>query len=151
MGMSNEQVLEFNRGVIETFRAHGGVMPEGPFHGNPTLLMTMIGAKTGRTLTTPLTYATEDDGALIVMASAGGSPTLPAWGHNVRANPEVTVEVLGETYPATAIEVQGTDRDRALARMVETLPRFGEYQDAVDRVIPLFRLVRRSDASVAPW
>lgn len=143
MGMTNTQVLEFNRGVIETFRAHDGVMPEGPFHGNPTLLLTMTGAKTGRRLTTPLTYATDDDGALIVMASAGGSPTLPAWGHNLRANPDVTLEVLGEIFPAVAVETEGAERARVLARMVETLPRFGEYQDAVERVIPLFRLVPR--------
>lgn len=143
MGMTNEQVLDFNKGVIESFREHGGVMPEGsPFHGNPTLLLTMTGAKSGRTRTSPLTYSTDDDGSLIVMASAGGSPKLPAWGHNLRANPGVTVEVLDETYEATAIETAGAERERVLARMVETLPRFGEYQDAVDRVIPLFRLVR---------
>ena len=143
MGMTNEQVLEFNQGVIETFREHAGVMPEGsPFHGNPTLLMTMTGAKSGRTLTSPLSYATDDDGALIVMASAGGSPKLPAWGHNIRANPTVTIEVRDETYEATAVEAEGEERDRVFARMVETLPRFGDYQDAVDRVIPLFRLVR---------
>ena len=65
MGMTNEQVLEFNQGVIETFRTHAGVMPEGsPFHRNPTLLMTMTGAKSGRSLTSPLSYATDDDGAL---------------------------------------------------------------------------------------
>ena len=74
LGMTNEQVIEFNRGVIETFRAHEGVMPEGPFHNNPTLLLTMTGARSGRHLTTALTYTTDEDGALIVMASAGGQP-----------------------------------------------------------------------------
>jgi len=143
LGMTNEQVLEFNREVIETFREHQGVMPESsPFHGNPTLLMTMTGARSGRTLTSPLSYATDTDGALIVMASAGGSPKLPAWGHNLRANPSVTIEVLGETYEATAEEAEGEERDRVFARMVEALPRFGDYQQAVARVIPLFRLVR---------
>ena len=142
MGMTNEQVIEFNRGVIETFRAHDGVMPEGPFHGNPTLLLTMTGARSGRRLTTPLTYTPDEDGALIVMASAGGSPTLPAWGHNVRADPGVTIECLGETYDATAVETVGAERDRVLDRMVVALPRFGDYQEAVEREIPLFRLVR---------
>ena len=47
LGMTNEQVIEFNRGVIETFRAHEGVMPEGPFHNNPTLLLTMTGPDRG--------------------------------------------------------------------------------------------------------
>ena len=142
MGMTNQQVIEFNRGVIETFRANAGVMPEGPFHGNPTLLMTMTGARSGRRLTTPLTYTADDDGSLIVMASAGGSPTLPAWGHNVRAEPRVTVECLGETYEAAAVEALGVERDRVLERMVAALPRFGEYQASVEREIPLFRLVR---------
>jgi deazaflavin-dependent oxidoreductase (nitroreductase family) len=142
LGMTNEELLEFNRGVIETFRAHNGVMPPGPFHGNPTLLMTMTGAKTERRLTTPLTYATDDDGAPIVMASAGGSPTLPAWAHNIRANPEVVVELPGETYAATAVEATGAHREPAYQRMIETLPRFAEYQASVERTIPLFRLVR---------
>ena len=140
--MTNEEILEFNRGVIATFRAHGGVMPEGPFHGNPTLLMTATGAKSSRPLTSPLTYSTDDDGALIVMASAGGSPTLPSWAHNIRANPMVRLEVLDESYEARAVEARGAERVRVLAKMVEALPRFAEYQDAVERVIPLFRLER---------
>jgi len=46
MGMSIEEVLAFNGNVIADFRANDGVMPEGSmFHGNPTLLMTMVGAK----------------------------------------------------------------------------------------------------------
>ena len=142
LGMTNEQVIECNRGVIETFRTHEGVMPEGPFHNNPTLLLTMTGARSGRRLTTPLTYTIDEDGSLIVMASAGGSPTLPAWGHNVRADPRVTVECLGETYEARAVEAVDVERDRVLGRMVRALPRFGEYQTAVERKIPLFRLVR---------
>jgi len=152
MGMSNEQILEFNRGVIEQFRNHDGVMPEGsPFHGNPTLLLTMTGAKSGRSLVTPLTYTVDTGhpdelghpgGALIVMASAGGSPTAPAWAFNLRANPEVTVEVLGETYAARASETAGDERQRVFDLMVANLPRFADYQEAVDREIPLFRLVR---------
>ena len=140
--MTNEQILEFNREVIETFRSHDGVMPEGPFQGNPTLLLTMTGAKSGRRLTTPLTYVADDDGALIVMASAGGSPKLPAWAHNLRTEPQVTVEVPGETYAAAAVETRGAERARVFARMTEALPRFAEYQHQVEREIPLFRLER---------
>ncbi|MEM9610730.1 MAG: nitroreductase/quinone reductase family protein, partial [Actinomycetota bacterium] len=102
----------------------------------------MTGARSGRRLTTPLTYVADDDGALIVMASAGGSPELPAWAHNIRANPTVTLEVRDEAYAATAEETHDADRDRAFARMIEAFPRFGGYQDTVERVIPLFRLVR---------
>lgn len=142
-GLTREQTLAVNAGVIETFRANGGVMPEGhPMHGNPTLLLTMTGARSGRTLTSPLTY-TPDGEAFIVMASAGGSPTLPAWGHNLRANPDVVLEVGTEAFSATAIETDGDERERAFGLMSDALPRFADYQASVERQIPLFRLVRR--------
>ena len=142
MGMTKEQVLAFNQGVIAEFREHDGVMPEGSiFHGNPTLLLTMTGAKTGRTLTSPLTYATDGDD-WIVMASAGGSEKLPGWGHNLRANGEVSLEVLGDSFPAIATEMLGTDRDHAFSTMISQQPRFADYQASVERIIPLFRLSR---------
>ena len=142
-GLTREQTLAFNESVIEVFRANDGVMPEGhPMHGNPTLLMTMTGARSGRSLTSPLTYTADGD-AFIVMASAGGSPKLPAWGHNLRVNPEVTIEVGTETFAAVAVETEGAERDRAFELMTTTLPRFADYQASVERVIPLFLLVRR--------
>lgn len=143
MGMSNDEVVAFNKGVIAEFREHGGVMPEGSiFHGNPTLLMTMTGAKSGRSLTSPLSYAADGDG-WIVMASAGGSETTPAWAHNLRAEPNVVIELPGETFDAVATETEGAERDRVFSVMVGQLPRFGEYQEQVERTIPLFRLTRR--------
>ena len=111
------------------------------FHGNPTLLMTMTGAKSGRQLTSPLTYATDGDGWLI-MASAGCSPTAPAWAFNLRANPTVTIEMLDETFEATATETAGDERERAYGVMISEMPRFADYQAAVERVIPVFRLTR---------
>lgn len=142
MGMTNDEVLAFNHQVIEDFRANAGVMPEGSrFHGNPTLLLTMTGARSGRRLTTPLTYTADGD-AYIVMASAGGSPTAPAWAFNLRANPEVTLEVLDATFPARAIETDGDERQRVFDLMVTNLPRFADYQAGVERTIPLFRLER---------
>ena len=142
-GLTREQTLTINANVIETFRANGGEMPEEhPLHGNPTLLVTMTGARSGRTLTSPLSY-TPDGDAFIVMASAGGSPTLPAWAHNLRAHPEITLEVGAETFPAHAVETVGPDRDRAFELMTSSLPRFADYQASVERLIPLFRLHRR--------
>ena len=142
-GMTHDEVIAFNDSVVADFRAHDGVMPEGsPFHGNPTLLMTMTGAKSGRTLTSPLTY-TEDGDAFIVMASAGGSPTAPAWAFNLRANPDVELEVKGERFAARAVETEGAERTRVFELMVGNLPRFADYQDGVERTIPVFRLERR--------
>lgn len=143
MELTNEQWLDFNKTVIEDFRTHNGVMPEGSrFHGNPTLLLTMTGARTGRTLTSPLTYTADDD-AYIVMASAGGREKPPAWMFNLRANPAVSVEVLGEQFAADAVEATGDEHDRVFDLMTTALPRFGDYQAAVERTIPLFRLVPR--------
>ncbi len=142
-GLTREQTLAFNASVIETFRANGGEMPDGhPMHGNPTLLLTMTGARSRRTLTSPLTYTADGD-AYIVMASAGGSPTLPAWAHNLRANADVELEVGEERFAARAVETEGAARARAFELMTTTLPRFAEYQASVEREIPLFRLKRR--------
>ena len=143
MGMSNEEVVAFNKNVIDEFREHDGVMPEGSvFHGNPTLLMTMTGAKSGRLLTSPLSYTADGDG-WIVMASAGGSEKTPGWAYNLRANPNITLELPGESFDALATETEGAERERVFAAMTENLPRFAEYQEQVDRTIPLFRLTRR--------
>lgn len=143
MGMSNDEVLAFNAGVIADFRANDGVMPEGsPFHGNPTLLLTMIGAKSDRELVSPLSYATDGDG-WIVMASAGGSPKTPSWAFNLRAHPEVIVDLPGQHFHALATEAEGEERDRVFGIMTEQLPRFADYQTSVERTIPLFRLARR--------
>ena len=141
-GMTHDEVIEFNDRVVADFRAHDGVMPDGHvFHGNPTLLMTSVGARSGRRITTPLTY-TPDGDAFIVFASAGGSPTAPAWAFNLRANPDVELEVLGEAFSARAVESAGDERQRLFDLMVANLPRFGDYQDAVERTIPVFRIER---------
>ncbi len=141
-GMTDEQVLGFNEGIIEEFRANGGACG-GMFEGNPMLLMTMTGAKSGRRLTSPLTYHAYD-GDYVVMASAGGDPKHPAWYFNITANPDITLEVGTEQFEATAVRTEGDDRAAVFESMVAAMPRFGEYQDGVDREIPIFRLVRKS-------
>jgi len=144
MGMSNDQVIAFNQTVITQFRENSGVLPaDSPLHGNPTLLMTMTGAKSGRELTSPLSFATDGDG-WIIMGSAGGSEKTPGWCYNLRANPTITLEILDDTFEATATEVSGAEHDRAFDVMTTALPRFAEYQDQVERKIPLFRLARNA-------
>jgi len=141
LGMSNDEIIAFNKKVIAEFRANNGELTGGLLAGNPTLLMTMTGAKSGRTLTSPLTYVPDGD-AFLVMASNGGSPKLPGWGHNLRANPKVTLEVKDDTFDAVAVETEGDERRRCLDVMVSHISRFAGYQEAVERVIPLFRLQR---------
>ncbi len=139
-GMEDQQVLSFNETIIAEFRANGGRCG-GPFEGNPMLLVTMTGARSGRQLTNPLTYH-QLDGDYIVFASAGGHPRHPSWYYNITANPEVTLEVGTETFAAVATELSGDERTRAFDAMSGAMPRFGDYQASVEREIPVIRFRR---------
>ena len=77
-------------------------------------MLTMTGAKTGRTLVRPLAYSRDGD-RLVIIASYGGAPRNPPWYHNLVANPDVTVEVGTEKFKARATEVKGAERDRLFA------------------------------------
>jgi deazaflavin-dependent oxidoreductase (nitroreductase family) len=72
-----------------------------------------------------------------------GAPTNPAWYHNLLANPEVTVEIGTETHEATAVPLEGEERDRIFDRVVEAAPGFGAYQAKTSRVIPVVALYRK--------
>jgi len=138
---SKEALLDFNRQIIEEFRANGGKCG-GQFEGNPMVLITMKGAKTGRELITPLSYCADGDDC-IIFASAGGSPAHPAWYFNLVANPDIVLERGTEKYHATAVLTEGEDRQQAFNAMVAAMPRFADYQASVEREIPVFRLVRK--------
>src|SRR4051812_4756783 len=131
---------DFNRQVIEEFRANQGKVG-GQFEGANMVLMTTTGAKSGTDRVNPVVYFPLDD-RLVVVASNGGADKHPAWYHNLKANPVLTVEVGTDKYEATATEITGTERDEIFARIVEAMPGFGEYQAGTERVIPLFELTR---------
>ena len=135
--------LEFNKNVIEEFRANGGVCG-GMFEGMPMVLVTMKGAKTGRELCSPLVYSTDGDD-IIVAASKGGAPEHPQWYYNLVANPVVTVEVGTEQWEATAHVAEGEERKRLYAAQAAQMSQFADYEKsatAAGREIPVFRLVR---------
>ena len=139
---------EFNRGVVEEFRANGGKVG-GQFAGAPMVLLTTTGARSGQPRTSPLVYTTDGD-RVVIIASKGGAPTHPDWYHNLVANPEVTVEIGEETYPARASVAQGAERDRIFAGVVALMPNFGEYQKNTDRLIPVVLLERLVASDSAP-
>ena len=135
--------LDYNQQIIDEFRANDGVCG-GRFEGMPMVLITMTGAKSGRTLTSPLVCSTDGDDVVII-ASMGGAPTHPNWYHNLVANPTTTVAVGTQTYEATAVETSGDERDRLYAAQAEMMPFFAEYaKTAAPRVIPVFRLIRNA-------
>ncbi|MFF5922367.1 nitroreductase/quinone reductase family protein [Streptomyces flavochromogenes] len=136
---------DFNRQVIEEFRANGGRVG-GMFEGAALLLLTTTGARSGRAHTNPAVYV-RDGARLLVFASNAGGPKHPAWFHNLSADPYVTVE-LGtpdgtvERFGATADVTQGEERDRLYAEQAERDPGFAAYQAATDRIIPVVALHR---------
>ncbi|MEV7228669.1 nitroreductase/quinone reductase family protein [Polymorphospora sp. NPDC051019] len=134
------QISDFNRPVVEEFRANGGKVG-GPFEGGDLLLLTTTGARSGRSQISPLGFVRDGD-RLLVVASAGGSPRHPAWYHNLIANPMVRVEVGTETFDAVAVPAQGSDRDRLFAHVVAQEPGYGDYQARTSRRIPVVVLDR---------
>lgn len=123
--------------LIEDIRAHGGQVTQGPMAGEPMLIMTSLGAKSGEPRIAVLNYH-RDGTRLVVAATKGGAPTHPAWYHNLVAHPEVTIELDGRAHRAhaTAI-VDGPEHDRLWAGHVRTLPKFAEYILRTSRVIPM--------------
>jgi deazaflavin-dependent oxidoreductase (nitroreductase family) len=129
---------DFNTPVIEEFRANGGRVG-GWFEGARLLLLTTVGARSGRPHTVPLGCLPDGDRVLVI-ASAAGAPRHPAWYHNVLANPVVTVEDGATTYSARATVLTGAERDHAFARAVEGDPGWAEYQSKTTRILPVVAL-----------
>jgi len=130
----------FNTQLIEEFRANGGKVG-GMFAGAPLLLLTTTGAKSGQPRTAPLVY-TIDDGKWVIIASKGGAPTHPDWFHNLRAHPDVTIEVGTDTFSVRASIPEGDERQRLYDQMAAQMPNFAEYQRNTTRQIPIVLLER---------
>jgi deazaflavin-dependent oxidoreductase (nitroreductase family) len=131
---------DFNAQIIDEFRANEGRVG-GMFEGLPLLLLRHTGAKSGNSYTNPLAYQ-DDGGRYVVFASKGGAPTHPAWYHNLKAHPDVTIEVGTETIDARASEAEGEEHDRLYRTQAERIPQFAEYQQKAGRIIPVMVLTR---------
>lgn len=137
-------VREINRQVIEQFRAGGPI--EG-MRRERLLLLTTIGVRTGQARTTPMMFHPDGD-RLLVIASNIGAPRHPDWYLNLVANPQVTVEVSEESYPALARPAEGAERDRLWSLIKQNYPFFEEHERKTERVIPVVILTRLSSHSV---
>lgn len=137
----HENVRDFNKRVIDEFRANDGKVG-GYFANDTLLLLTTKGAKSGKIAVTPLQYY-KDDGHIVIIASAAGADNNPAWYHNLLANPVATVEVGKETFRVHATPVtQEPERSRLYARMVEKGHGFADYERKTSRKIPAVLLER---------
>lgn len=131
---------DFNRRIVEEFRANGGKVG-GPFQGGTLLLLHTVGAKSGKPRLSPLAYVSIDAKMLIV-GSYAGAPKNPAWVHNLRANSRAHIEVGTHAYDVHVRELPPDERDAMFTKLVEVAPMFGEYQAKTTRAIPLFELTR---------
>ena len=135
-------VNEWNKQVIEEFRANGGKVG-GQFEGASIILIHNIGAKSGTERVSPMVYFPDGD-RMLVVASAAGMPKNPDWYHNLKANPRVDVEVGTETFPVTVEELPREERDEKWKTITAAAPGFAEYQQNTSRVIPVLALSRVS-------
>jgi deazaflavin-dependent oxidoreductase (nitroreductase family) len=139
--MANARPGDWNHSIIEQFRANAGQMKSGPFAGRSLLLLTTKGAKSGKDQTSPVVYSRDGD-RLVIIASKGGAPTHPGWYHNLRANPEVTVELGPEKFRARASLAKDTERRRLYDEHAKWMPAFAEYEKKTTRKIPVVLLER---------
>jgi deazaflavin-dependent oxidoreductase (nitroreductase family) len=132
---------DFNANIIDEFHANEGRVG-GMFEGVPLLLLHHTGAKSGKSRINPLAYQA-DNGRYVIFASKGGAPTNPDWYHNLKAQPDVTIEVGRDTIDVIASEASGEERERLFRTQAERVPQFGEYEQKTDRVIPVIVLTPR--------
>ncbi len=132
---------DFNQQVIEEFRANGG-KAGGMFEGMPLLLLHNVGAKSGKEYVTPLVYL-DDAGTPVIFASKGGAPENPGWYHNLKAGPDVSIEIGTETRDVVAEEATGEERERLYSIQEAQQPQFAEYAQKTDRKIPVIVLKPR--------
>ena len=112
------------------------------WRGAKILLLTTTGRTSGEPRTTPLIHGVDGD-RWVVIASKGGAPDHPDWYRNLRADPEVTIQVRADEIPATATTAEGEERGRLWAAMREQWPAYDDYQSQTEREIPVVVLTRR--------
>jgi F420H(2)-dependent quinone reductase len=108
-------------------------------NGMPVILLTTVGAKTGKLRKTPL-MRVEHDGEYAVVASLGGAPKHPVWYYNVAKNPRVELQDGSVTRDYDAREVFGDEKGIWWERAVAAFPDYADYQTKTDRQIPVFVL-----------
>ena len=127
---------------MRALRENKGKVP-GELEAIPGLIITTIGAKSGEKRAVPLAYQVID-GRLVIVASMAGAKRNPPWFHNLVKNPEVLVEMNGESFKTTAVVTEGADRTYLYNKVAEVLPAFKEYATRTSRVIPVVELKRVS-------
>jgi deazaflavin-dependent oxidoreductase (nitroreductase family) len=128
----------------------GRVSSVWPF---PAVVMTHVGARSGRTRTSALVYFT-NRGRVILIASNFGEPRNPAWYHNVKANPIVTLHGRGIRGRFIAEEIYGAERNRLFQRAKDARGPYGQYEQAAaanSRCVPVIAFTPHAVAATTLW
>ena len=126
------------RRQAERFEATNGT-EAGDLRGRPIIVLTSVGARTGKLRKTAL-MRVEHDGVYAVVASLGGAPKNPVWYYNLKVNPRVELQDGPTKHEYIAREVTGDEKSPWWARAVETWPDYARYQTRTKRQIPVFVL-----------
>lgn len=133
---------DFNASIIKEFRANEGVVG-GPFEGATLLLLHTTGAKSGEERINPLMYFKDGD-RYVIVASKAGADSHPDWYYNVKANPDVSIEVGTEQLVAQATVAPEPERTQLYEKMESFSRGFTEYKNKTSRVIPVVTLTPKS-------
>ena len=134
---------DWARKQAEKFEESNGAKAN-TLQGKPIILLTTVGAKSGKLRKTPL-MRVEHDGEYAVVASKGGAPEQPQWYWNLVANPKVELQDGSDRSEYVAREVTGDERAVWWDRALVDWPAYANYQTKTDRVIPVFVLSRTGD------
>jgi deazaflavin-dependent oxidoreductase (nitroreductase family) len=134
--------MSWNALIIAEFRKNHGKVG-GNFEGAPLLLLHTTGRRSGKSRVNPVMYLRDGD-RYLVFATKMGADTNPDWYHNLKAHPDIEIEVGDETVQARAEEITGSEHDRLYARQASLYPTFSQYQRQTKRVIPVIALTPKS-------
>jgi deazaflavin-dependent oxidoreductase (nitroreductase family) len=132
---------DWNARIIAEFRANKGEVAAPYDNPPPMILLHTIGAKSGTLHVVPMRCLV-DGNDLYVFASAHGQVRNPDWYYNLKAHPDIVIEKGTEILQVRASELVGDEREQIFARQVALFPIFGQYQQELERQIPVFRLSR---------
>jgi deazaflavin-dependent oxidoreductase (nitroreductase family) len=123
---------------VVVYRVSGGRIG-GRMQKLPVLLLHHVGRKSGQQRTAPLLYL-EDGADLVIVASRGGSDAPPAWLHNIRAQPRVTVEIKGKRREVLARDATPEEKQRLWPELVRGYSHYELYQQRTKRDIAVLIL-----------
>jgi deazaflavin-dependent oxidoreductase (nitroreductase family) len=140
---------DYNTEIIKEFRANQGRVG-GMWAGTTLILIHHIGAKSGIERVTPVACSPQGEGRFAILAANGGSPTHPNWYYNLKAHPQITVEVGTQTFTVLAEELGGTPRAQLWPKLVAEWPKpvagspdLGAAQARTTRQFPVLLLTRQ--------